>query len=187
MGWSNSYYYCTCACGGRTKRAKVMCNKTHDKTAAATTNNKRAACTARSRAHGGALSWQAVPPPPAKVSLPRPRLRVLATPCAARTTATSRTSRGAGALGPEAPAEQQEEAVGRDGRATRVSAHARARSAVLEGWVWAHPSTEARSGWREARSEHVISSPSRSAGQSSAQRRCRSTGVRGGKSVSAAS
>ena len=142
----------------------------------------------RSRAHGGALSWQAVPPPPAKVSLPRsPRLRALATPCAARTNATSRTSRGAGALGPEAPAEQQEEAVGRDGRATRVSAHARARSAVLEGWVWAHPSTEARSGWREARYEHVISSPSRSAGQSSAQRRCRSTGVRGGISGSAAS
>ena len=121
-------------------------------------------------------------------SLPRsPRPRVLATPCTARTAATSRTSRGAGAPGPEAPAEQQEEAVGRDGRATRVSAHARARSAVLESWVWAHPSTEARSGWREARSEHVISSPSRSAGTSTARRRCRSTGVRGGKSSSAAS
>lgn len=99
-----------------------------------------------------------------RFSVPRsPRPRVLATSCAARTAAMSRTSRGAGALGPEAPAERQEEAVGRDGRANRLSARARVRAAVLESWARAHPGTEARSGWRVARSEHVILSPRRSA------------------------
>ena len=52
----------------------------------------------------------------------------------------SRTSRGADAPGPEAPAEQQEEAVRQGGRANWVLAHARTRSAVLESWVRAHPS-----------------------------------------------
>ena len=115
------------------------------------------------------------------LSEPRsPVARVLATPCATRTTATSRTSRGAGAPGPEAPAEQQEEVVGQGGRENWVSAHARTRLAVLQSWVRAHPSTKARLGWRVARSEHFSSSTSGLAEAAQCKAQCRSTGVRGG-------
>ena len=122
------------------------------------------------------------------LSEPRsPVARVLATPCATRTTATSRTSRGAGAPGPEAPAEQQEGGAqagwsGKLGVGSRQDA-----PAVLESWIRAHPSAKARLGWREARSEHMSSSLSASAEVEHCAAPHRSTGVRDGNSGSVAS
>ena len=113
--------------------------------------------------------------------------RVLATPCVARTPATSRTSRGAGALGPEAPAEQQEGGAqagwsGKLGVGSRQDA-----PAVLESWVRPHPSAKARLGWREARSEHMSLPLSGSAEVEHCAAPHRSTGVRDGNSGSVAS
>ena len=104
-----------------------------------------------------------------------------------RSTATSRTSRGAGAPGPEAPAEQQEGGAqagwsGKLGVGSRQDA-----PAVLESWIRPHPSAKARLGWREARSEHMSLPLSGSAEVEHCAAPHRSTGVRDGNSGSVAS